>query len=84
MLDRLFEGAVVVTPGDRPEIVLGVLIAHVSATFPQISGIVLNGGLPLPDQVARLIEGLGATMPIIATDLGTHATATALNAVAAG
>ena len=81
VLDRLFEGAVVITPGDRPEIVLGVLTAHVSATFPQISGIVLNGGIPLAPQVARLLEGIGATMPIVATDLGTHATTSALNAV---
>ena len=81
VLDRLFEGAVVVTPGDRPEVVLGVLTAHVSANFPQISGIVLNGGLRMPESVTRLIEGLGATMPIIATDLGTHATASALNSV---
>ncbi|QNN52380.1 phosphate acetyltransferase [Nocardioides mesophilus] len=81
VLDRLFEGAVVVTPGDRPEVVLGVLTAHVSANFPQMSGIVLNGGLSLPSQVVRLIEGIGATMPIIATDLGTHATTTALNGV---
>ena len=81
VLDRLFEGAVVVTPGDRPEVVLGVLMAHTSPTFPQISAIVLNGGLPLAEQVARLIEGLGVTMPIVTTDLGTYATSTALTAV---
>jgi len=81
VLDRIFDGAVVITPGDRPEIVLGMLIAHVSATFPQISGIMLNGGLGLPEQVSRLIEGIGATMPIVATSLGTHATTTACNAV---
>ena len=44
VLDRLFDGAVVVTPGDRPEVVLGVLTAQVSANFPQMAGIVLNGG----------------------------------------
>ena len=81
VLDRLFDGAVVITPGDRPEVVLGTLMAHVSAGFPRISGIVLNGGLELPDQIVRLIEGLGATMPIVATDLGTHATISALNDV---
>jgi phosphate acetyltransferase len=81
VLGRLFEGAVVVTPGDRPEVVLGVLMAHTSPDFPQVAGIVLNGGLPLPDQVSRLIEGLGVTMPIVATELGTHATSTALTAV---
>jgi phosphate acetyltransferase len=81
VLDRLVEGAVVVTPGDRPEVVLGVLMAHVSAGFPQIAGVVLNGGLGLPEQVSRLIAGLGTTTPIVATDLGTHATTTALNSV---
>jgi phosphate acetyltransferase len=78
VLDRLFEGALVVTPGDRPEIVLGVLTAHLSANFPQVSGIVLNGGLPLPTQVQRLLDGLVVSTPIIATDLDTHAVSTAL------
>ena len=81
VLDRLFDGAVVVTPGDRPEVVLGVLMAHASATFPQISAVVLNGGFPMPPQVSRLIDGLGATMPIIATDLGTTETAKAVTSV---
>jgi phosphate acetyltransferase len=78
VLDRLREGMLVVTPGDRPEIVLGVLFAHVSPAFPQISAIVLNGGLRLPEQVSRLIEGLEVSTPIIATELGTHATVSAM------
>ena len=81
VLDRLFDGAVVVAPGDRPEVVLGVLTAHVSANFPQMSGIVLNGGIPLAPQVSRLIEGLRTTMPIIETDLGTKDTADRLSAL---
>ena len=81
VLDRLFEGAVVVTPGDRPEVVLGVLTAQVSANFPQMAGIVLNGGFELPEQVTRLIDGLGTTMPIVATDLDTSDTTQALTSV---
>src|SRR6478735_5256613 len=81
VLDRLFEGVVVVTPGDRPEVVLGVLMAHLSANFPQVTGIVLNGGIDLPPQVTRLLEGTGATLPIVATDLGTQETSAALTAV---
>jgi phosphate acetyltransferase len=81
VLDRLFEGAAVVTAADRPEVVVGVLMAHASQNFPQISAIFLNGGFALPVQVQRLIEGLGVTMPIIETDLGTHAASTALTAV---
>jgi phosphate acetyltransferase len=81
VLDRLFEGAAVVTAGDRPEVVLGVLMAHASRTFPQIATIVLNGGFELPGQVQRLIDGLGVTLPIIETDLGTQATSAGLTAV---
>jgi len=81
VLDRLFESAVVVTPGDRPEVVLGVLMAHLSANFPQVSAIVINGGMELPGQVTRLLESAGASLPLIATDLGTLETSTALTSV---
>ncbi|GAA3095981.1 phosphate acetyltransferase [Kribbella aluminosa] len=81
VLDRLFEGAAVVTAGDRPEVVLGVVMAHASRTFPQIAAIILNGGFELPAQVQRLIEGLGVTLPIIETGLGTQATSSKLTAV---
>jgi phosphate acetyltransferase len=81
VLDRLFDGAVVVTPGDRPEVVLGVLTAQVSANFPNMTGIVLNGGFDLPAQVTKLIDGLGTTMPIVATLLDTSETTRALTSV---
>ncbi len=81
VLDRLFDGAVVITPGDRPEVVLGVLMAHLSSNFPQVAGIVLNGGFELPKQVTKLLEGSGATLPIVATDLGTHQTSSLLTSV---
>jgi phosphate acetyltransferase len=79
VLDRLSDGALVVTPGDRPEVVLGVLTAHLATSFPQVSGIVLNGGFELPHQVRTLLDGLPVSLPIIATPLGTHATSTALS-----
>ncbi len=79
VLDRMVDGAVVITPGDRPEIVVGVLFAHVSPDFPQISAIVLSGGVLLPEQISRLIGGLAVATPIISTELGTFATANALS-----
>ena len=78
VLTRLIEGSVVVVPGDRSEVLLGVLTAHASATFPSIAGIVLNGGFPLSDAVERLVEGLEAGLPIIRTQLGTYDTALAI------
>ena len=80
VLDRLIEGGVVIVPGDREDVVIGVLLAHRSHTFPTLSGIVLNGGFPLPPQVERLIEGLDVVLPIIDTDGGTMATASSLGA----
>ncbi len=78
VLDRLVDGCVVVTPGDRTDVLLGVLMAHASQTFPSLAGVVLNGGFELPAQVAQLIEGLGPRLPIVATDGGTYETATRL------
>ena len=75
VLPRLVEGAVIVIPADRTEMLLTVLTAHTSETFPSLAAIVLNGGFALSPDVARLIAGLDATLPIITTDLGTYATA---------
>ncbi len=81
VLDHVSEGAVVITPGDRPEVVVGVLMAHHSASFPQVSCIVLNGGFELPRQITRLLESTGAALPIIATSHDTHETSARLTAV---
>lgn len=75
VLPRLLEGAVVIIPADRSEVLLATLLANASGTFPSISGIVLNGGFELPEPVTRLIDGLGSSVPIITTDLGTYETA---------
>ncbi|MBP6997907.1 MAG: phosphate acetyltransferase [Phycicoccus sp.] len=81
VLDRLIEGGVVVVPGDREEIVLGALTAHRSKTFPSLTGIVLNGGFALSPQISRLIDGVDVSLPIVAVDRGTMATARILSGV---
>jgi phosphate acetyltransferase len=75
VLPRLMESAVIVIPGDRTEVLLATLLANASGTFPSLAGVVLNGGFELPDPIVRLIDGLGSSLPIIATDLGTYDTA---------
>ncbi len=75
VLARLTEGAIVVIPGDRSEVLLGVLTAHASETFPTVAGIVLNGGFALSPTIETLIAGLDQTLPIISTELGTYETA---------
>lgn len=75
VLPRLTEDAVVVVPADRTEVLLAVLLADASGTFPSIAGIILNGPFALPEAVERLLDGLASRVPIIATDLGTYDTA---------
>jgi phosphate acetyltransferase len=76
VLDRLVEGAVVICPSDREEVLLASLQAHRSSTFPNLSGVILNGGFPLSPQVRRLIDGLGVQLPLVTTTGGTYTTAT--------
>ena len=75
LLDRLSEGAIVITAGDRADVILGVLMAHTSGTFPALSGVILTGGLRPADQVMHLIEGLHTTLPIVLTHHSTYPTA---------
>ncbi|RZS55084.1 phosphate acetyltransferase [Microcella putealis] len=74
VLPRLTEGAVVMVPGDRSEVLLAVLMAHASETFPSIAAIILYGGFETPDSVQSLIDGLDPTLPIIRTPYGTYDT----------
>ncbi|MDR6612265.1 phosphate acetyltransferase [Leifsonia sp. 1010] len=74
VLPRLVDGAVVVVPGDRTEVLLAVLMANASGTFPSIAGIVLNGGFDLPEPIQRLLAGLRSPLPIVRTGLDTYDT----------
>jgi len=74
VLPRLVDGAVVVVPGDRTEVLLAVLMANASGTFPSIAGIVLNGGFELPEPIERLLAGLRSPLPIVRTGLDTYDT----------
>ena len=75
LLDRITDGSVVITPGDRSDILLGLLTAHAANGFPSLAGVILNGGFTPPPVVTRLVEGLDARLPIITTDQGTFRSA---------
>lgn len=78
VVERLTEGAAVITPGDRSDVVLAVASAHAAEGFPSLSVVILNGGLALNRSIAKLVTGLGLRLPIVATDLGTFETASAV------
>lgn len=65
-LEYLSPGCLVITPGDRHDIILASLSARSSTSYPEVAGIVLTGGLVPSDNVRRLIEGWsGNPVPII-------------------
>lgn len=74
-LRRLIENCLVITPGDRADIIMGALQAHLSANYPKISGIVLTGGIVPEEPILKLIEGLTQVVPIILAEDGTFETA---------
>ncbi|MCX2720750.1 phosphate acetyltransferase [Lentiprolixibacter aurantiacus] len=64
-LTHMKKDMLVITPGDRSDIILGALQANLSLNYPSVSGIILSGGLVPADSVLRLIEGLSEVVPII-------------------
>ncbi len=78
VLPRLTEGAVVLVPADRSDVLLAVLMAHTSETFPSIAAIVLYGGFETPPSVQSLIDGLDGRLPIITVGTGTYDTVLAI------
>jgi phosphate acetyltransferase len=79
VLDHLSEGCVVITPGDRSDVLLGMLMAHRAETYPPLAGIVLTGGFEPDQQVQRLVEGRASRLPLLLTDLDTFETAARLS-----
>ncbi len=70
-LTHLKKDSLVITPGDRADIILGVLQANISANYPSLSGILLTGGLVPEEPIIKLIQGLSDIIPIISVAGGT-------------
>lgn len=65
-LEYITPGCLVITPGDRHDIILASLSARSSTSYPEVSGIVLTGGLVPSENVRKLIEGWsGRPIPIL-------------------
>ncbi len=80
-LPLIKDNELVIVPGDRAGIILGVLQANVSANYPDISGVVLTGGLQPEDSIIKLIEGLSDVVPIISVKYGTFSAANKIGAI---
>ncbi|MBD5641187.1 MAG: phosphate acetyltransferase [Desulfovibrio sp.] len=74
-LGYLEKDQLIITPGDRTDIILASIAAKMSSSLPDISGIVLTGGLNPPDVVTKLITGVHTPpVPILLTKEHTYRT----------
>ena len=81
-LDHIEDGSLVITPGDRSDIILGSLTADMSRNYPRIAGLLLTGGIPPAQQIRKLLNGLDvAPVPVFSVRTDTFTTAMNVNAV---
>ncbi len=81
VLIRMHDSYTIIAPGDRYDLLPGLVLAHYAGTFPALAAIVLTGGYLPPEPIGRLIDGLAGDLPIIVTDLDTYETAATLSTV---
>ena len=80
-LTRLKENTLIVTPGDRADIIVAMLQANLSKNYPKVAGMILSGGLEIEEPIIQLIEGLETVIPIIQVDTGTFETVNIVGSV---
>ncbi len=80
-LNYLKENVLIVTPGDRGDIIICALQANLSTSYPKVAGIILTAGYQPEEPIIRLIEGLQTIVPIIAVETGTFETTNTVGSI---
>jgi len=78
VLPELKEKNLVLTPGDREEIVLSLLQAQQAKNYPSTAGILLTTKKELCGSVKKLLDGSSPLLPILSVESNTFETATRL------
>ena len=80
-LSFLKENVLIITPGDRGDMIIAALQANLSASYPKVAGIVLTAGYQLEEPIIRLLKGLETVIPIIYVQTGTFETSQKIGAI---
>ncbi|MGB7980275.1 MAG: phosphate acetyltransferase [Candidatus Nanopelagicales bacterium] len=80
LMDHLSEGTLLITPGDRSDVLMAAYSSRQSEAIPAVSGVILTGGLDPDPTVLRFAQGVtpAGAMPVLVTDLDTFDTAAAI------
>ncbi len=82
VLSQSSDKILVITPGDRTEILIGLFMSMLADNFPKISGILLTGGIKPSEQLARLMDGINKIpLAVYGVKSDTYQTAMAVNKI---
>ncbi|MGC4809879.1 phosphate acetyltransferase [Micromonospora sp. DT228] len=76
LLDHLTEGALVITPGDRADLLVAASAAHVAGQA-SVAGLVLTLGEQPDPRVMRLVEGLNTGLAVLSVPTDSYDTVAA-------
>jgi phosphate acetyltransferase len=78
-LEHVTDDSLVITPGDRADIILGSLATNASDSFSNVTGLLLTGGLTPEPPIIRLIKGFKRNLPLPILTVPTDTFTTAMN-----
>ncbi|MCB0917473.1 MAG: phosphate acetyltransferase [Actinobacteria bacterium] len=78
-LGALTQDCLLVTPGDRTDLLLLAGLHNQSKGAARLSGVIATGGVRPAPEVMQLLEGLPDAVPVLGTDLDTVATVRAID-----
>lgn len=73
-LDHVEDGDLIIVPGDRNDIILASLSTLFSDNYPNVSGILLSGGMQPGSNTMRLLAGRQQSMPLLSVPTDTYTT----------
>lgn len=82
-LNYIKENVLIITPGDRGDIIIGSLQANLSSSYPKVAGLILTAGIEPDQPITRLIEGLHNVVPVISVDMGTFQASSTIGGIKA-
>jgi phosphate acetyltransferase len=78
MIDALHPGSLIITPGDRSDVIVGTCMAALNGV--KIAALLLTGGYPPNEKVLALCEtAIQSGLPILTTQLDTYQAALSLS-----
>jgi phosphate acetyltransferase len=80
-IPRIGHGSLIITPGDREDVIIASLASVASSAMDNIAGILLTGGLKPKGPIWHLIQGFTRKVPILSVKEDTFPTATLVDKI---